>query len=163
MRHSEMNLLEIYLDDHWAGAAAGRSLAKRLYDNNGDTNWRDEFAKLVEQIEEDDQTLAEIRDNFGLDGGKIKRILALTAERVSRLKPNGRLITYSPLSRLLECEAMEAGISAKRRLWAGLHEGCADRPELDQYDLEKLMSRADAQLDLLRSFHAYAAKQAFGG
>lgn len=162
MRSSETSLTEIYLDDHWASAAAGRALALRVYQNNRGTPWEEGLGRLVEEIEKDDRILSEMRDRFGFDGGNVKRVLAVVGERLARLKPNGRLITYSPLSRLLECEALEAGVSAKRRLWAALHEGCAERPEVAPYDLENLMSRADEQLDVLRSFHAYAAARALG-
>lgn len=163
MRPSDTRLLEIYLDDHWAGAAAGQSLAKRLHRQNRDTEWRDELAQLAQQIADDNRILASMRTDFGFEGGSTKRLVALLAERVSRLKPNGHLTVYSPLSRLIECEAMEAGVWAKKRLWIALQEGCDDRPELQHHDLRALVSRADAQLELLGAFHAYAASRAFGG
>lgn len=161
MSRSKKKLLEIYLDDHAAGAAAGLSLARRLHENNRNTEWADRLRGLAEQVEEDERTLDEIREALGFEGGKAKRYLALGGERVARLKPNGRLVTYSPLSRLLECEAMEAGVSAKKRLWAAMREGPADLPELSQYDFDELTARAEAQISLLTSFHAHAASEAF--
>jgi hypothetical protein len=155
----DRKLMEIYLDDHWAGAAAGRALAQRLYANNRKTEWGDRLLDLVNQIDQDHQILGEIRDALGFDGGKAKRYLAVAGERLGRLKPNGRVITYSPLSRLLECEALEAGVSAKRGLWGALSE--ASSAELDGYDFGGLISRADAQIELLRSFHSAAAAKAF--
>jgi hypothetical protein len=151
-------LLEIYLDDHWAGAAAGRALAQRLYASNRNTEWGDRLVDLVDEIEQDQQILREIRDALGFDGGKAKRYLAVAGERLGRLKPNGRIVTYSPLSRLLECEAMEAGVSAKRSLWAALGEAAG--ADLDGYDFGELISRADRQIELLRSFHSDAAEHA---
>jgi hypothetical protein len=160
MSRSGRKLLEIYLDDHWAGAAAGRALAHRLYTNNRNTEWGDRLLGLVNQIDQDDRILRQIRDAFGFDGGKAKRYLAMAGERVSRFKPNGRIVSYSPLSRLLECEAMEAGVSAKRSLWAGLSEA-VNGAEFNGNDFGDLISRADAQIDLLRSFHSDAAARAF--
>lgn len=156
---SDRKLLEIYLDDHWAGAAAGRALAHRLYANNRNTEWNDRLLDLANQIDQDHEVLGEIRDALGFEGGKAKRYLAVAGERLGRLKPNGRIVTYSPLSRLLECEALEAGVSAKRGLWAALSE--ASSAELDGYDFGALISRADRQVELLRSFHSAAAAKAF--
>lgn len=163
MNDRDMRLVEIYLDDHWAGAAAGIAVARRLAANNSNTQWGARLSDLVDQIEEDDETLARIRSSLGVDGGKAKRVLALAGERLARLKLNGRLISYSPLSRLLECEGIEAGVSAKRRLWSALLVGMGDFPELSEYDFERLMQRADDQLDLLRQFHSHAASIVFGG
>jgi hypothetical protein len=157
---SGRKLLQIYLDDHWAGAAAGRALAQRLFANNRNTEWGDRLLDLVNQIDQDHRILGEIRDALGFDGGKAKRYLALAGERVGRLKPNGRMVSYSPLSRLLECEAMEAGVSGKRSLWVSLNEA-VQGAGLAGYDFGELISRADAQIDLLRSFHSEAAAQAF--
>lgn len=162
MRQDERHLLEIYLNDHWAGAAAGKSLADRLLHNNRDTEWGERLGWLVSQIEQDDAALDRLRAVLGMNGGRTKRILAIALERAARLKLNGRVFAYSPLSRVLECEGMEAGVSAKRRLWAALLEGPASVQELEAFDFEHLMKRADEQLELLRSFHAYAVSMAFG-
>lgn len=161
MNQSSTKLLQIYLDDHAAGAAAGLSLARRMYQNNRKTEWADRLRDLADQIEEDERILSDIRVALGFDGGKAKRYLALAGERAARLKPNGRVVTYSPLSRLVECEAMEAGVSAKKRLWAALGEGPDELPELKGFDFEALTARAEDQISLLNSFHAHAAAQAF--
>lgn len=160
VRPRDMRLLEIYLDDHWAGAGAGERLARRLAKQNSDTEWADRLDQLADQIAEDDQTLAHIRSAFGIDGGKLKRAMAIGIERAGRLKLNGRFISYSPLSRLLECEALEAGVSAKRKLWTALRVAMAETPELNSFDLDRLVERADEQLDVLRSFHRFAAAMA---
>jgi hypothetical protein len=155
------DLLHLYLDDHWAGAGAGASLAKRLHHNNRDTPWAGELAWLVEQIEADDDTLASLRRDVGADGGAVKRYGARIGERLARLKPNRRLHGYSPLSRLLEAEAMMTGVAAKQRLWASLRSGGAGRPQLASYDLPGLDERAGEQLAVLSALHEQAAAVAF--
>ena len=42
---------------------------------------------------------------------------AWTAEKFGRLKPNGQLTGYSPLSRLVELEGLKLGITGKLGLW----------------------------------------------
>ncbi len=162
MAQRNIRLLEIYLDDHWAGAGAGERLAHRLARNNSRTEWAEPLSRLADQVAEDERTLGDIREVFDFDGGKVKRNAAIAAERIGRLKTNGRLLTYSPLSRLLECEALEAGISSKRRLWGALEVAKGDIPELTPFDFPRLMARAEEQLELLRSFHGYAAQMALG-
>ncbi|HWB89693.1 MAG TPA: hypothetical protein VG872_10890 [Acidimicrobiia bacterium] len=156
-----MKLLEIYLDDHWAGAGAGRSLARRLARNNAGTDWAWALEEVMGEIEEDDRTLETIRDRLGVTGGGVKRSLAQVGERVARLKLNGRLVTYSPLSKVLEVEALIAGVSAKRLLWTALGEIAANNPALAGFGFADLEQRADAQLATLRRFHRDAVTEAF--
>lgn len=156
-----MRLLEIYLADHWAGAGAGTNLAWRLAGNNSRTRWAQSLDEVATRIEEDDQTLEEMRDSLGISGGTWKRSLAQAGERLSRLKLNGRLIGYSPLSRVVETEALIAGVSAKRLLWTALAAAVADEPVLATYDLAGLEQRADEQLAVLRRFHREAVAGAF--
>lgn len=156
-----MRLLEIYLRDHWAGAGAGEDLARRLADNNSRTSWAGELHDVATQIEQDDRTLSSVRDSLGMTGGRWKRSLAQIAERLSRLKLNGRLVGYSPLSRVVEVEALIAGVEAKRLLWTALEAVAPSHPELAHYDLADLERRADEQLDILRRFHRKAVAEAF--
>ena len=151
--------LWIYLNDHWAGAAAGVRLAERLASNNSDTQWADDLRQLANAIETDARTLARMRRDLGITGGRIKRLIALLGERASAVKPNGRLGGYSPLSRVLEAEALLSGVTGKRRLWAALSH--AKRQELEAYDFAELDGRASTQQELLRDFHRDAARTAF--
>lgn len=154
-------LVHIYLDDHWAGAGAGLNLAERMMRNNRGTAWFDVLSRLVTEIRSDDRVLADIRERLGVEGGGVKRRLAVLGERMARLKPNGRIITYSPLSRVLEAEALISGVVAKRNLWVALHHGLVG-VEFPGVDFESLQERADEQLELLRSIHRDAVSLAFG-
>lgn len=155
-------LLHIYLDDHRAGAAAGLNLARRMLRNNRSSPWADDLTWLVTQVEDDLRQLALIRQRVAAEGGNVKRALAVVVEWAARLKPNGRVVTYSPLSRVLEAEAMISGVAAKRLLWVALRHS---RPEIDLsgLDFEALERRAEEQLDSLRAFHREAAIVAFSG
>lgn len=156
-----MRLIEIYLRDHWAGAGAGEDLARRLADNNSRTHWADALDGVATRIAEDETTLGEVRDRLGITGGGWKRSLAQMGERVSRLKLNGRLLGYSPLSRVVEAEALIAGVTAKRLLWTALGTISGDHAQLARYDFAGLEQRADEQLATLRKFHREAVVEAF--
>ena len=93
-------------------------------------------------------------------GFSFKRALAQGAERVGRLKLNGRLVGYSPLARVLELEALMSGVQAKRGLWQALRQsGEFTGGDVDLSDLER---RAIEQLDALSGIHEQAARLAFG-
>jgi hypothetical protein len=79
---------------------------------------------------------------------------------VGRLKLNGHLVRRSPLSPLVELEAIELGIHGKRLLWQVLRE--QRPPGSDTVDLVELISRAERQLgDVER--HRLAAGAALHG
>jgi hypothetical protein len=57
---------------------------------------------------------------LGVKRSRPKVAAAWAAEKLGRLKLNGELLRYSPLSRLIELEGLAAGIDAKRALWLSL-------------------------------------------
>jgi hypothetical protein len=148
--------LDIYLDDHRAGAAAGLALARRMSDRYGGEPGFEALVGLAADIDGDVRSLDELRERIGSTGGAAKRAVALIGERLGRLKPNGHLVRESPLSRVLELEMLSAGVAAKRRLWDALMVACgSDR--LAGLDLERLSGRADDQLAILHDLHRHAA------
>ncbi|HLU30521.1 MAG TPA: hypothetical protein VK088_02085 [Acidimicrobiia bacterium] len=153
--------LEIYLDDHRAGAAGGSRLARRIYRNNAAGPWAGELEELSRRIDRDKRTLKEVREALGMDGGMLKTVSAVAAERIARLKFNGHLLGYSPLSRVLEVESLMSGVLAKRRLWAALHVAQPSYPELERFDFEGLGTEAESQLEVLGRVHGWATGLAF--
>jgi hypothetical protein len=85
----------------------------------------------------------------------VKRLLAWGAEKVGRLKPNGRLIEYSPLSRLEEVEILELGVMGKRLLWEALAR--TGPAAVSEGELETLIERADSQRERLEALRLEAA------
>ena len=156
-------LLHTYLDDHYAGAGAGVALAHRMARNNQGTPWHRALLSIAEQIEADQTTLETVRARLSVDGGWAKRAMAMVGERLARLKPNGQLTGYSPLSRVIEAESLMAGVAAKQRLCASLERSVPAQAGLRDFDFAALAARADQQLDQLRAFHEQAAEVAFGG
>lgn len=85
-------------------------------------------------------------------GGVSWHLLAVVAERVGRLKLNGRLRTYSPLSRFVELEFLAMGIEGKKLLWGTLRDlaGLSRLPDIDFDDLIKRAERQRADLEPFR-------------
>lgn len=153
---------ETYLNDHRAGAAAGTALARRIWRSNRRTQWGPQLEQVADAIEEDLAVLDRVRAAAGVTGGELKKTAALLAERAGRFKLNGHLLTYSPLSRVLELEAMMSGIQGKQRLWAALRIAAPSRPEWSEFDFAALEERAAEQAETLGQIHAWAVTEVMG-
>ncbi|MBV9465306.1 MAG: hypothetical protein JO206_08990 [Solirubrobacterales bacterium] len=155
-------LLAIYLNDHLAGATAGRELARRAAAHNRGSSYGEFLEQLAGEIEEDRESLLEAMRSTGVGRDRLKVIAGWGAEKLGRLKLNGRLLGYSPLSRVVELEALALGVSGKLALWRSLTELQAERPELAEIDLRGLIERAELQLSRLELQRRRAVAQAFG-
>lgn len=150
------DLLNIYLNDHLAGSTAGVELARRLRGSNADDpEFGPALAELCAEIEADREALKTAMDRLGVGQSRVKPLAARLGERLGRLKLNGQLRGYSPLSRLDELELLQVGVVGKRRLWRALeHTHSAD---LSGIDLGALAERATGQLKRLEALHLKAA------
>lgn len=149
----------IYLNDHRAGASGGARLAHRLAASNTPGPYAERLRDLANSISTDTVELDAIRESWGVDGGTAKRLGAIVMERVGRLKPNGHVLEYSPLSRVLEIEALMSGVQAKRQLWRSLRSLTTTHAALAGFDFSLLEKRGDEQLAALEEFHAWAVSQ----
>jgi hypothetical protein len=154
-------LLRIYLRDHNAAAVGGVELVRRTLANNRGTSYEATLEQLAKDIEEDRQTLVSLMDRLGVSADILKQSAVWAFEKVSRLKLNGRVLEYSPLSRLVELEALGTGIDGKRALWTALrHVAGADR-RLDAAELGRLERRAADQRKRVEAIRLEAARLAF--
>jgi len=153
--------LQIYLNDHLAGATAGVELARRLVHENRATPYQQRLAGVASEIEEDREALKGLMARLGAPVRTWKVGAAWVGEKVSRLKLNGSIVGYSPLSRLEELEALAAGIQGKVALWRTLLQVGDQVPHLEATELERLVTRARSQLRRVEGLHAEAAGAAF--
>jgi len=151
-----MPQLEIYLNDHLAGATGGVELARRLRaSNRDDAVFGETLSRVCAEIEADRAALEQLIEGFGYTRSKVKPAAAWVAEKLGRLKLNGQLRGYSPLSRLIELEGLLIAITGKASLWQTLTELGAGE-DLDA-DLEQLTARAAAQRAAIDDLHRIAA------
>jgi hypothetical protein len=153
--------LRIYLQDHLAGSTAGAELARRTRGANEGTEYGPPLAKIADEIEADKRHLQGIMEDLGFGGDRLKNIAAWGVEKAGRLKLNGQLTGYSPLSRIVELEGLLTGITGKRALWVALLEVAPGEPRLDAALLERLRDRADAQRATVEELREKAAREAF--
>ncbi len=152
--------LETYLQDHRAGAEMGSDLARRMLQENHDTQYEQFLDHLADEIEEDLVVLEQLMERLGIDRSAFKGAVAKVGEKLGRLKPNDQLIGYSPLSRVLEFEGLRAGVQGKLALWDSLMEIAPFDDRLEADELAQLIIRAEAQLKGLRVHHRLAAREA---
>ena len=156
-------LLTIYLNDHLAGATVGALIARRSAGSNRGTKLGERLAAIAAEIEQDREALRSVMRRVGAVENPVKTTFVRLAERTGRvLKLNGRLLSYSPLSRLEELEALRIGVEGKLALWRGLKETRGADPRLEGVDLDELARRAERQGAELEAMRLEAVRAAFG-
>ena len=155
-----MRQLDIYLNDHLAGATVGVELSRRAAMSNRGTPVGEFLERLHREIAEDRRTLLAVVRALDADTSPAKPACGWIAEKAARLKLNGRLRGYSPLSRLIELEGLETGVAGKRSLWQALARAFPDDARLASFDLDALIARAEHQLEGIREQRLTAAAEA---
>jgi hypothetical protein len=155
-------LLAIYLNDHLAGATGVLELARRAARSNVGSDYEQFLDELCGEIEEDREALLEIMRTLGVRRDDTKVLAGWVAEKVGRLKLNGRLRSYSPYSRVLELEVMLLAVRGKLALWQALQQLAPADPRLEQHALRSLAARAKRQIERLEQTRLRAVGEAFG-
>jgi hypothetical protein len=155
-------LLSIYLNDQLAAGVLWRELARRSARSNRGTEAGAAIERVASAIAEDVETFRGIMRRLGVAESRVKPALALAAERVGRLKLNGRLTTYSPLSRFVELDALVMGIAGKAILWESLRDGAGLATRLPDVDFDALIERAERQRRELDPLRLTAGRDALG-
>lgn len=158
-RWSVNKLLATYLNDHYAGATAGVRLAGRSAKRNRDSELGRFLSRLTEEIDGDRRALRSVMSELGVGVNRAKQVAALGSEALARLKPNRRLAAYSPLSRVIELELLELGITGKLAMWRVLVKA-VDEP-LGSADLPGLIERAESQRSEVERHRVQVAGEAF--
>jgi hypothetical protein len=151
--------LAIYLNDHLAGSTVGRDLSKRAAGENRGTELGAFLQQLHEEIVEDRQTLLGIMRALDVGEDHLKTVGAWIGERLGRLKLNGSLFSYSPLSRVVELEVLALGVHGKASMWRSLR--LVGDPRLEPFDFTALEARAERQHEGIEKHRLEAARIAF--
>lgn len=147
------DLLAIYLTDHLAGASAGSRRMRRLADAERSAPDGDTLERIADEIDEDRTTLLSMLRAAGIEPRWYKSAMARVGEAVGVLKTNGALFRRSPLTGLVELEAMRMGVTGKLDLWSAMqHSRLAGL-----HDFDSLIDRANRQLHQLELAHTRRA------
>ncbi|MEV5969607.1 hypothetical protein [Streptomyces sp. NPDC051921] len=153
-------LLAIYLNDHLAGSRGGLALIRRIVRRHRGTPLEAPLARIAQEIAEDRDSLQDIMRTLDVPARHARAALGALAELAGRLKLNGRLVSRSPLSDVLEFEAMRLGVEGKAAGWSALRTVADADPRLEHALLERLLERADRQAGVLEEMRLAAAARA---
>lgn len=157
---AENRYLAIYMNDQLALGVLWREIARRSQRANEGSELGATLERVATEIAEDVETFEDIMRRVELPRTPAKPLLAIVGERVGRLKLNGQLSGYSPLSRFEELDFLVMGIDGKRVLWANLRDLAGLGTRLPDVDFDGLIERAGRQRALLEPFHAEAGREA---
>jgi hypothetical protein len=153
---AEPKLLRIYLNDHLVTASAGAALARRALRSNRGTELGRFLEMLADDLADDLASIQRVMREHGFRPSAAKRTLGSVGERVGRLKLNGRIVSYSPLSRLAELEGLGLLLAHNASLWRSLE-------AIGVEEAAALAERDEAHVEALRGFRREAALAALGG
>lgn len=151
-------LLPIYLNDHFAAGTAGCELARRTAGSNEGTEFGGYLKQLVGEVEADRNQLEDVMGRLDVSRDQVKVRALWLGEKLGRLKLNGRLLEYSPLSRVIEFEGLIAGSHARKNLWRTLAALAPEEPRIADIDYVHLVQRVDEQLAELERLHEQAIR-----
>ena len=150
--------LTIYLRDHLAATTVGLEFVERVIAENRDNAIGEHLTPMGAELQQEAQALRQAMELLQVEPSHLKIAGAWLAEKTGRLKFNGRLRGYSPLSRLLEIEFLMAALQARKGLWMTLQDARHLYPQLEQFPMERYADRADEQLARLEKMHLKAAR-----
>lgn len=152
-------VLKAYLQHHWAGATAGAHAFQRVGRNHEDPDAAAEIRDLAIEVEADRQALREIMRSVGVQPSLVGTTGSRVGELLGRLKPNGHLFTRSPLTDIVELEALRLAVTGKRAGFEVLRAAADDDARLDPYTLDRLLERADEHVRTLERLHVRVSRE----
>jgi nucleoside-diphosphate-sugar epimerase len=155
----DREILGLYLSDHLTGATAGVARINRMAKAFAGTELGPDLARIAEEIAAERAFLRDLIPSLELRRRPYRQAVAWLAERIGRLKTNGRP-SGSPMTPVLELELMRSAVIGKLGGWETL---AALAPDLGlpAETFHDLAERARSQADVLGELHARVAPEAF--
>ena len=159
--HAE--LLAIYVNDHIASAAGGIELVSRMVGAHRGSRHEAGLRQLLDELRQEKSDLTATARALGLPVRQYKQVAVWLAEKGSRLKLNGHLLSRSPLSSLVEFEFLASAVRGKRSGFETLRIAAEVDPRIDPVLLGALIDQANRQYRWLTDARREVAAELFGG
>lgn len=147
------SLLELYLNDHLAGATAGLARVSTMVEGYTDLPIHADLVRLAEELDEERARLQGLIQELGLTPSLLRQSIAKVGEQVGRLKLNGYLFSRSPMSPVLELELLSGAVEGKGGMWRVLTRIWELRGQ-DPAEWVALAEQADDQNTRIKAMHA---------
>ena len=157
------DLLGIYCNDHLAAATGGIELVSRMLGRHRGTRYEQPLEQLLDELREERAGLRSTMASLDLPVRQYKQIGSWVAEKLARGKLNGRLLSRSPLSDLVEFEFIATAVLAKRAGFETLRALADVDGRVDAGLLTRLVDQADRQHRWLAEARREVAVGVFGG
>jgi hypothetical protein len=158
-----LDLLGIYCNDHLAASTGGVELVSRMLGRHRGDRWEQPLEQLLRELHEERGSLRVTMAALGLPVRTYKQLASWVAEKVTRGKLNGRLLSRSPLSDLVEFEFISTAVLGKRAGFETLLELADLDRRIDAALMQRLIAQANRQHEWLSEARREVAAGIFGG
>ncbi len=158
MADLDISLLAIHLQDQLAGSTAAVELSSRAARTHAGTDLGDALAALTLEAANDRQALVDLMALLDVGPDRVKTAAAWLGEKLGRLKLNGSLLRRSPLSDVVELDAMRMAVEWKGAGWRLLQALAASDSRLAQVDLDALVVGATDQAARIETLRIAVAR-----
>ncbi len=145
--------LNVYLNDHFAGAQMGLELLAALRKIDDSNFW----SEIEKEIIADRDELERLIGTIGSEPSTFRRAGAWLSEKATEVKLRVDDRSAGALRRLELIEALAIGIHGKQALWSALRVAAERAPELGRLDYPRLIARAEAQRSAVEARRLQAA------
>jgi hypothetical protein len=156
-------LLAVYCNDHIASAAGGIELVIRMIGVHRGSRHEAPLRQLLDELRQEKSDLTATARALGLPVRQYKQMAVWVAEKASRLKLNGHLVSRSPLSDLVEFEFLASAVRAKRSGFETLRIAAEVDARIDRVLVDGLITQANRQYHWLTDARREVAAGLFGG
>jgi hypothetical protein len=156
-------LLALYANDHLAASVGGIELVKRMLGVQRGSEYEGPLTQLLAELREENASLETQMRAVGFPVRRYKQMALWVGEKLSRAKLNGRVLSRSPLSDLIEFEFLASAVRGKRSGFETLREVAEVEPRLDKAELDRLIAQAERQHEWLTVARQEVAARTFGG
>ena len=132
-------LLRTWVQDRIAASTFTFALLKRMIRENRGTPFERPLVQIHAELKDERKQLDELAGAVAAPPPLAKQTAAWFAEKASRFKPNGHVLRYSPLSRVLELEMLLSATYAREVSWRALDAiPDEDKPEVSFTGAERV-------------------------
>jgi hypothetical protein len=154
--------IDVYLNDHLAGATLGTDVAEQIRQRHEGTPLGELMGSIAPQIEEDRQTLVDLMERMNTSKNPIKQAAGWVAEKASRVKFSGAGSGEPDHGAFMALETLALGVEGKASMWKALKAVQSQYPPLASTNLDELIERADTQHGALERERLAAGAVALG-
>ncbi|MCZ2848917.1 hypothetical protein [Modestobacter sp. VKM Ac-2978] len=160
---SHPELLAVYVNDHIAAAAGGVELVSRMIGVHRGTEYERPLRELLDELRDEKAAIIGVAQALGFPVRQYKQWASWVAEKASRGKLNGHLLSRSPSSDLIEFEFLASAVRGKRSGFETLRIAAVADSRIDAELLDRLIQQANRQHDWVTEVRRDVAARVFGG